>query len=137
MTQPMVQKLVPVMATKDRVLGTVALDAETTFSGSEPAVVIDSQLCPLRMFTQLRLADDSAVQFMGIFIDQTQERNGMERHLPRFESVTDNTQMSIWTTPGSTVKDPRQGDSTWEKFFRSLPAQSKSLLPQPTHLQDA
>ena len=118
----MLQKILPVMATGNRLLGTVALDAETTFYGNETLLTIKGYVYPIQHLAMRRMPDQTPIHFMCIFMDATQERVGMQNHLPAFGSVSANTPLEGWVCTKSQTQPPRyNGFSVWSKFLISRP----------------
>lgn len=137
MIQPMTQKILPVVASGNRILGTVILDAETVFDGSETSIMIQGHTYPLTYYAVMRPSDVAAVNYMGINISPTEERQQMQNHLPDFGEVSVNTSTRGWRIPGLQIWEPLVNDSTWEKFLIDLKPQDVSILPTLTPLIDS
>ena len=135
--QPMTQTLVPAVGTGNRILGTVALDIETTFDGTETTVSIQGTTQKLAYFAMTRVSDGAPINYMGIPVTATEERDNMQQHIPDFGDVTSNTPKDIWKQPSSQVIAPVLGTSTWERFLASLPPQDRGILPPLRPLMDA
>ena len=118
----MTQKILPVMATANRLLGTVALDVETTFDGSETLVNIKGNVYPVQHTAMRRMPDQAPIHFMCIPMDATQERVGMQNHLPAFASVSTSTPLEGWVSTKTQTQPPRYNNlSVWSKFLHSRP----------------
>lgn len=127
--EPMSQKILPVMASGNRILGTVALDALTTFDGDETIATIQGKPYPIQHLAMIRALDQAPIHFMCIYMDPIQERVGMHNHLPDFGSITDNTPLEIWKAPRTVVQSPSyMRNSTWSEFLQSRPPQDPSVL---------
>ena len=127
--EAMTQKILPVMASGNRILGTVALDGETTFAGDEETVVIKGNVYPIQHLAMIRASDQAAIHFMCIYIDPIQERVGMQNHLPDFGSISENTPLTMWQVPRTMMISPTYyRNSTWSNFLESRPPQDPSVL---------
>lgn len=127
--EPMVQRILPVMGQGNRILGTVALDEETTFEGDEVTVLIQGNVYPIQHLAMVRASDREAIHFMCIYMDPIQERVGIHNHLPDFGSVSDNTPLEGWRNAQSMVRSPTyMRNSTWSSFLETRPPQDPSVL---------
>lgn len=109
------QPMLPVVTDDNRILGTVRI-VPTLYTGDETSVELLGVAYAARRVLYKR-GDGVTVEFLGLSVTPTEERQGYHQHIPNFVDVSKVFHLDSWIYPPNIVQSPGRSQSALESLL--------------------